>query len=54
MNRTKIEWTGTETGPRARRCDDAWIDALADESRRFFDKRQNWTRREFPQPRSTP
>jgi protein gp37 len=45
---------GPETGPRARRCDDAWIDALAAESHCFFDKRQNWTRREFPQPRSTP
>jgi protein gp37 len=39
---------GPETGPRARLCDDAWIDALAIESQCFFDKRDKWTRREFP------
>lgn len=39
---------GPETGPKARRCDDAWIDALAAESPCFFDKRDKWTRREFP------
>ena len=42
---------GPETGPKARPCDDAWIDALADESTCFFDKRKTgWTRREFPLP----
>lgn len=42
---------GPETGPKARPCDDAWIDALADESPCFFDKRKTgWTRREFPLP----
>jgi protein gp37 len=39
---------GPETGPKARRCDDAWIDALAEESPCFFDKRDQWARREFP------
>lgn len=39
---------GPETGPKARRCEDAWIDALAAESPYFFDKRKNWTRREWP------
>ena len=44
---------GPETGPKARPCDDAWIDALADESPCFFDKRRTvWTRREFPLPNS--
>lgn len=41
---------GPETGPKARRCDDAWIDALAAESPCFFDKRKTWHRREFPVP----
>jgi len=39
---------GPETGPRARRCEDAWIDALAAESPCFFDKRKAWKRREWP------
>jgi protein gp37 len=39
---------GPENGPKARRCEDAWIDALAAESPCFFDKRDRWTRREFP------
>jgi protein gp37 len=39
---------GPETGPKARPCADAWIEALAAESRCFFDKRDKWTRREFP------
>jgi len=39
---------GPETGTKARRCDDVWIDALAAESPCFFDKRDRWTRREFP------
>ena len=45
-----ISWViaGPETGPKARRCDDAWIDALSSESPCFFDKRERWTRREFP------
>lgn len=45
-----IDWViaGPETGPKARPCDDAWIDALAAESPCFFDKRDKWTRREFP------
>lgn len=44
------EWViaGPETGPKARRCEGAWIDALAAESPCFFDKRECWTRREFP------
>lgn len=47
---TAPDWiiAGPETGPGARRCDDAWIDALAAETKCFFDKRQSWTRREFP------
>lgn len=46
-----LDWViaGPETGPKARHCDDAWIDALADESPCFFDKRKNWKRREFPE-----
>jgi protein gp37 len=46
----KPDWViaGPETGPGARRCDDAWIDALAAESPCFFDKRARWTRREWP------
>jgi len=39
---------GPENGPKARRCDDAWIEALAKQSPCFFDKRDGWTRREFP------
>ncbi len=40
---------GPETGPKARRCDPAWIDGLDSESPCFFDKRKRgWTRREFP------
>jgi protein gp37 len=39
---------GPETGPRARRCDDAWIDALAAKSTCFFDKRGKWAQREWP------
>ncbi len=40
---------GPETGSKARRCDDAWIKALAAESPCFFDKRKTgWTRRGFP------
>ena len=50
-----IDWViaGPETGPKARRCDDAWIDALAEQSPCFFDKRKDWTRREFPMPNAT-
>ncbi len=46
----RLDWViaGPETGPKARRCDDAWIDALSAESPCFFDKRDQWTRREFP------
>jgi len=40
---------GPETGPKARPCEDAWIDALANESPCFFDKRKSgWSRRELP------
>lgn len=39
---------GPETGPKARRCEDAWIEALAAEEPCFFDKRNTWKRREFP------
>jgi len=39
---------GPETGPKARRCEDAWIEALGDESLCFFDKRKDWKRREWP------
>jgi protein gp37 len=48
--RWEPDWViaGPETGPRARRCEDAWIDALAAESRCFFDKRKDWKRREWP------
>lgn len=44
------DWTiaGPETGPKARPCEDAWIDELAAESPCFFDKRKKWKRREFP------
>ena len=46
----KPDWViaGPETGPKARRCDDAWIEALASESPCFFDKRDVWKRREWP------
>jgi protein gp37 len=40
--------SGPETGPKARHCVDAWIDDLSRESPCFFDKRDNFTRREFP------
>lgn len=45
-----IDWViaGPETGPKARRCDDQWIDELAAESPCFFDKRDHWVRREWP------
>lgn len=39
---------GPENGPRARPCKDEWIESLATESACFFDKRENFTRREFP------
>lgn len=47
---TRPDWViaGPETGPKALWCDDAWIEALAAESPCFFDKRDQWTRREFP------
>ena len=48
---------GPENGPGARPCDPEWINDLQDECREclrgevaFFDKRSNWTRREFPTP----
>jgi protein gp37 len=41
---------GPETGPQARPCDAAWLEALAAESPVFFDKRKGDRRREFPQP----
>jgi protein gp37 len=43
-----IHWViaGPETGPKARPCQDAWINALAAESPCFFDKRN--PRREWP------
>lgn len=46
----KLNWViaGPETGPKARSCEDAWINALAVESPCFFDKREQWKRREFP------
>jgi protein gp37 len=46
----KPDWViaGPETGPGKRPCDDAWIEALAKESPVFFDKRPQWTRREWP------
>jgi len=41
---------GPETGPGARPCDDKWINDLAAESLKFFDKRKaGWMRREFPE-----
>jgi len=46
-----IDWViaGPETGLKARRCEGEWIDALAADSRCFFDKRKNgWKRREWP------
>jgi protein gp37 len=46
-----LDWViaGPETGPRARPCRDAWIDALAAETPCFFDKRKTgWKRREWP------
>lgn len=47
-----IDWViaGPETGPRARPCQDAWINALAEQSPVFFDKRKSGTRKEFPKP----
>jgi protein gp37 len=49
----KPDWViaGLETGPKARRCLDVWIDDLSYQSRCFFDKRETWTRREWPQGR---
>jgi protein gp37 len=48
-----IDWViaGPETGAKARRCDNIWIDALSNDSPCFFDKRNIWTRREFPTKR---
>ena len=48
----KPDWViaGPETGPKARPCNDEWIDALAAEAPCFFDKRKNGKRREFPKP----
>jgi protein gp37 len=45
-----IHWViaGPETGPKARGCEDGWIDGLAEESACFFDKRVKWGRREWP------
>lgn len=45
-----LDWiiVGPETGPKARCCDDKWIDDLAEQCPVFFDKRDNWDRREFP------
>ena len=40
---------GPETGPKARECQDAWIESLATESPCFFDKRGHvGARREWP------
>ena len=39
---------GPETGPKRRPCNPAWIDDLAAESPCFFDKREPWARREWP------
>lgn len=46
----KVDWViaGPETGSRSRPCRGEWIDALAAESPCFFDKRKEWTRREYP------
>ena len=48
-----VDWViaGPETGPGARACDGAWIDALGEQSPCFFDKRKEWRRREFPKAR---
>ena len=50
MNANQIDWViaGPETGPGARPCKDEWIENLSKQSPCFFDKRKNWTRREFP------
>lgn len=39
---------GPETGRRARPCEDAWLEKLAEESRCFHDKRKTGQRREWP------
>lgn len=46
----RINWViaGPETGPKARHFDDAWMDWLSAECPCFFDKRENYKRREFP------
>ena len=47
----EVDWViaGPETGPRARRCPGEWIEALAADSKCFFDKRkEGWGRREWP------
>lgn len=51
-----VDWViaGPETGPGARKCEPAWIDALEQQAPCFFDKRQEWVRREFPDGKDDP
>ena len=50
----KLDWViaGPETGPKARYCDDLWIDDIGEQCRYedtpFFDKRKSYISREFP------
>lgn len=41
---------GPETGARARLCCESWVEKLATECITFFDKRDEWKRREYPTP----
>jgi protein gp37 len=49
-----LDWViaGPETGQKARKCEDEWLDSLARQCGAygvaFFDKRAKWMRREFP------
>ena len=45
-----LDWViaGPETGTGARTCHNEWIDVLGLQSKCFFDKRDKWTRREYP------
>jgi protein gp37 len=53
-----ISWViaGPETGPKARPCDPAWIDALGDQCAAagvpVYDKRKGAARKEFPEARA--
>lgn len=50
LQKAGIDWViaGPENGPKARPCKAEWIEMLSFDSPCFFDKRNNFARREFP------